>query len=148
MIPSWNMAGVLPPVHPGMPGHSADRSPYPAVLADVIERFSTSPERISILQGLMRLRAAFHAMGVVNGFQWFDGSFLEHVEALESRPPNDIDVVTYFELPIGISEANLVARAPEIFDHDKVKATYQVDHYPAVLGKPTGNPPINDAHQK
>lgn len=68
MIPTWNMAGVLPPIRPGMPGHSPDRSPYSAVLADVIERFSPSPERINILQGLLRLRAAFHAAGVINGF--------------------------------------------------------------------------------
>ena len=135
MIPLWNMAGVLPPIRPGMPGHSADRSPYSAVLADVIERFSTSPERINILQGLLRLRAAFHAVGVVSGFQWVDGSFLEHVEVLESRPPKDVDVVTYFALPTGVSEADLVTRDPEIFDHDKVKAAYQVDHYPFVLGK-------------
>ena len=137
MIPSWNMAGLLPPIRPGMPGHSPDRSPYSAILADVIDRFSTSPQRIDILQGLLRLRAAFHAAGLVSGFQWVNGSFLEQVEALEYRSPNDVDVVTYFDLPTGVSEASLVARVPEIFDHDVVKATYQVDHYPAVLGKPT-----------
>lgn len=135
MIPSWNMAGVLPPIRPGMLGHSPDRSPYSAVLADVIERFSTSPERIKILQGLLRLRAAFHSLGVVSGFQWIDGSFLENVEALESRPPNDVDVVTYFDLPAGTSETDLVAQDPGIFDHDQVKVAYQVDHYPVVLGK-------------
>ncbi|MES2077534.1 MAG: hypothetical protein V4462_18120 [Pseudomonadota bacterium] len=135
MIPSWNMAGVLPPIRPGMLGHSPDRSPYSAALADVIEIFSTSPERIEILQGLLRLRAAFHAVGVVSGFQWVDGSFLEHVELLESRPPNDVDVVTYFDLPAKASETDLVTQNPVIFDHDQVKAAYQVDHYPVVLGK-------------
>jgi hypothetical protein len=135
MIPNWNVAGVLPPIRPGMQGHSPDRSPYKAVLADVVERFSTSPERIKILQGLLRLRAMFHGLGVVSGFQWVDGSFLEHVEALESRSPNDVDVVTYFDLPAGKSEVDLVTQDPTVFDHDYVKVTYQVDHYPLVLGK-------------
>lgn len=81
------------------------------------------------------MRAVFHALGVVNGFQWVDGSFLEHVELLESRPPGDIDVVTYFDLPPGKSEADLVALNPVLFDHDHVKTTYKVDHYPVVLGK-------------
>lgn len=135
MIPSWNIAGVLPPIRPGAPGHSPDRSPYPAGLADVVDRFSTSTERVNILHGFLNLRAAFHALGIVSGFQWIDGSFLEQVEVLESRPPADIDVVTYFDLPPGLSELDLVAQNTALFDHDHVKATFKVDHYPNVLGK-------------
>lgn len=135
MIPAWNIAGVLPPIRPGAPGHSPDRSPYLAELADLVDKFSTSPERIAILDGYLKLRAAFHAAGVVSGFQWVDGSFLEHVEVLESRSPADIDVVTFFDLPVGLSEVDLYNLVPRLFDHDQVKATYKVDHYPNVLGK-------------
>jgi hypothetical protein len=135
VIPSWNIAGVLPPIRPDVPGHSPDRSPYSALLADVVEKFSTSPERINILQGFLQLRAVFHSLGVVSGFQWVDGSFLEHVELLKSRSPADIDVVTYFNLPAGKSEADLVDLNPVLFDHDHVKTAYKVDHYPVVLGK-------------
>lgn len=90
---------------------------------------------MEILQGFLSLRSAFHALGIVSGFQWIDGSFLEQVELLESRPPEDIDVVTYFDLPPGLVELDLVAQNPELFDHDKVKEKYKVDHYPIVLGK-------------
>lgn len=136
MIPVWNMAGVLPPVRPGMPGHSPDRSPYVSALVDVIESFSTSADRIAILQGFLALRARLHAIGLVSGFQWIDGSFLEQIEVLASRSPADIDVVTYFDLPAGDTEADVVAKHPILFDHSHVKIAFHVDHYPAVLGKP------------
>jgi hypothetical protein len=135
MIPTWNIAGVLPPIRPGMPGYSPDRSPYSAQLVDVVDRFSTSTERIAILQGFLALRAELHSIGFVTGFQWIDGSFLEQVEVLESRSPADIDVVTYFDLPLGKSEADVVAQNHLLFDHAHVKATFHVDHYPVVLGK-------------
>jgi hypothetical protein len=135
VVLSWNIAGVLPPVRPGVPGHSPDRSPYSVSLADVVDRFSTSPERNAILGGFLQLRAAFHSAGVLNGFQWVDGSFLENVELLELRPPADIDVVTYFELPPGVSELDFYNANQALFDHPHVKNSFKVDHYPQVLGK-------------
>ena len=138
MVLSWNIAGVLPPVRPGMPGHHPDRSPYAVPLADVVEKFSTSPERINILQGFLQLRAALHSLGISSGFQWIDGSFLENVELLEARPPADIDVVTYFDLPAGKSQLDLYNLNPQLFDQPFVKTTYKVDHYPFVLGGTVG----------
>lgn len=135
MLPLWTMGGVLPAVWPGQPGHSDIRSPYVTDLANVVQRFATSPERISILQGLMSFRSELHRQGIHSGFQWLDGSFMEHVEVLEGRHPRDIDAVTYFELPVGETELSLVQKAPQLFDHDHVKATYHVDNYPVVLGK-------------
>lgn len=135
MVLNWNMAGVLPPVRPGQPGHSTDRSPYTVSLADFVDRFSTSPQRNAILQGFLHLRAAFHAAGISTGFQWVDGSFSENVELTEARPPGDVDVVTYFELPSGISELDFYNSNQALFNHPYVKATYRVDHYPQVLGK-------------
>ncbi len=101
-IPAWNSAGVLPPIRPNAPGSSPDRSPYVVDLAVLVDRFATSTERMAILDGLLRFRAALHAAGITSGFQWLDGSFLEQVEALEGRAPRDIDVVTFLALPQGL----------------------------------------------
>lgn len=134
MIPAWNMAGVIPPIRPGQPGHSADRSPYVASLTTVVDRFALSPERLKILKGLLAYRSALHTLGLTNGFQWLDGSFLEDIEAQEARPPKDIDVVTYFHLPSGETQMSLHLKSGDLFDHDFVAQTYQVDAYQSVLG--------------
>jgi hypothetical protein len=135
MIPSWTAAGVLPPIRPGQPGHSSDRSPYRVALTDFVEEFSSSPERIAILNGFLDYRKALHALGITSGFQWIDGSFLENIEVIETRPPKDVDVVTYFYLPPGDTQASLDTKAGNLFDHDHVKATYKVDSYTSILGK-------------
>ena len=137
MIPAWTMAGVLPPIRPGQPGHSADRSPYRVPLAEVVEQFASFPKRIAILKGFLDYRAALHQLGLMSGFQWLDGSFMEDVETQESRPPNDVDVVSYFYLPKGETQTTLFAKAGNVFSNPYVKATYSVDAYPQILGEPT-----------
>ena len=136
-IPAWNSAGVLPPIRPNAPGSSPDRSPYVVDLAVLFDRFTTSPERMAILDGLLRFRADLHAAGITSGFQWLDGSFLEQVEALEGRPPRDMDVVTFFDLPQGLDQRSLAQRHGTLFDQKHVKATYTMDAYFVVLGEPT-----------
>jgi hypothetical protein len=89
-IPAWTADGVLPPINASQPV-SPERSPYVVSLTDYVLRFSDTPERRAVLDGYLRYRAALHAAGVVQGFQWIDGSFLEHVEVTEGRTPNDID---------------------------------------------------------
>ncbi|AQZ32059.1 MULTISPECIES: DUF6932 family protein [Pseudomonadaceae] len=137
MIPEWNLSGVLPPIQPGEAGHSANRSPYRVALVEVVEVFSGSAHRISILQGLLDYRAALHALGIARGFQWLDGSFMEHVEVLESRPPRDMDVVTFFHLPANETQASLASKAAHLFIPEQTKAVYQLDAYPYILGRPT-----------
>ncbi|MEZ4740233.1 MAG: hypothetical protein R2818_12975 [Flavobacteriales bacterium] len=95
-------------------------------------RFGTTPERLRILDGFLKYRAAIHATGVREGFQWINGSFSEDVERIEKRPPNDIDVVTFFIEPSGIGQAKLVADHPTAFGVDPLvrrsrKATLFVD---------------------
>ena len=136
-IPPWNSAGVLPPIRPNVLGSSPDRSPYVVDLAVLFDRFATSPERMAILDGLLRFRADLHAAGITSGFQWLDGSFLEQVEALEGRAPRDMDVVTFLDLPQGLDQQSLVQRHGSLFDQKHVKATYAMDAYFAVLGQPT-----------
>jgi hypothetical protein len=133
-IPGWTADGVLPAVNAAQPV-SVDRSPYLVSLTDYVLRFGNTPERRSVMDGLLRYRAALHAIGLATGFQWVDGSFLEHVELLEGRPPNDVDVVTFYRLPAGRTQRELVSTQPQLFlDHDGVKTSYRVDAYLEHLG--------------
>ncbi len=124
-IPPWNARGVLPPNDPIDPT-GLDRSPYPVPLLDVVMRFATSAERRTILQGLLDFRAALHRMGLVGGFQWLDGSFMEHIELLEKRAPRDIDVVTFFDAPAVFTPAPPDDAA---LRHAPAKARFKVDSY-------------------
>ena len=136
-IPAWNSAGVLPPIRPSASGHSRDRSPYIVDLAMVFDRFATSPERMAILDGLLRFRADLHSAGIVSGFQWLDGSFLEQIEVLEGRAPKDMDVVTFFDLPRGQDQRSLAQSHSALFDLKQVKESYAIDAYFTVLGQQT-----------
>jgi len=122
-IPAWNTLGLLPPIDHELPT-SIQRSPYYVTLLDVVMRFSSSPERRSVLLGLLDYRAALHQIGITEGFQWLDGSFLEDVETLERRAPRDMDVVTFMRTPANFATADL---AP--LDCDSAKALFQVDAY-------------------
>ena len=66
---------------------------------------------------------------------------MEHIEICprRKRPPNDVDVVTYFHLPAGATQATVAASAPELFpsteaEHDALKNKYNVDAFPISLG--------------
>ena len=139
-IPAWNAQGVIPPINELDPT-SAERSPYAVSLADFVLRFGQSAGRHGVLDGFLRYRAALHAVGLTQGFQWLDGSFLEQVEILEARAPNDIDVVTFFDLPGGRTQRDLQRQAPALFPatgaaHRALKDAYRVDAYLEHLGKP------------
>jgi len=127
-IPQWNIDGVLPPCDMDDPV-SDDRSPYSISLTDYILRFGTTQTRQSILNGFMEFRSALHSVGLVEGFQWIDGSFLEHVEENEGRDPHDIDLVTFFHLPEGVSERDLFSKAPHLFNPQRAKEDFHVDAY-------------------
>jgi hypothetical protein len=138
-IPPWNAEGLLPAADVANPT-SATRSPYPVALGDVVLRFNTSPDRAAILRGFLEYRAALHVAGLTAGFQWLDGSFMEHIEAgSRNRPPNDIDVVTFYRLPPGVTQADLVTRTPDLFPSNVIqlkalKARYKVDARALHLG--------------
>ncbi len=138
-IPSWNAQGVLPPLDMAAPA-SANRAPYLVLLSDLVLRFSTSPARTAILNGFLAYRAELHSLGLVDGFQWVNGSFMESIETgPRNRPPNDVDVVTFCRLPAGTSQLSLVTARPDLFpateaDHDALKARLRVDAYVQDLG--------------
>jgi len=138
MIPEWNISAVLPPIRPGAAGHSHDRSPYKASLSEVVEKFAKTSPRLKILRGLLNYRAELRKRGISTGFQWLDGSFMEHKEILLQQPPNDVDVVTFFNLPNGLDEATFYPKIADLFDVVSTKKIYHVDAYPCVLGGPLG----------
>ena len=127
-IPQWTAQGVLPPIVPGT-STTADRSPYKVPLTDVVLQYATSPERNAIIEGFLRFRAALHEAGLDKGFQWIDGSFLENIEVMENRPPNDMDVVTFYHLPPGKTQQSILDAAPQLFSNEHSKQAYQIDAY-------------------
>ena len=127
IIPEWDSRGVLPPIYPGVSNTSPLRSPFSVSLLDLVLRFATTEERCKILCGFLNYRKELHSIGLDTGFQWINGSFVEDIETLQERPPHDIDVVTFFEVPTGESQANIVAKCPELFDLHSVKQKYLTD---------------------
>lgn len=127
-IPPWTFEGILPPNDPIAPT-SIHRSPYEVTLTDLVLRYPTSPQRIAILQGLLRFRASLHALGLAEGFQWLDGSFLEDVETLNGRGPRDMDVVTFFSLSDSQTQDGLFDLSPRLFDPAYTKSDYRIDGY-------------------
>lgn len=104
-------------------------------------RFGSNSKRTTIIQGFLDYRSALHAAGLADGFQWLDGSFVEHLEiGSRQRPPNDIDVVTFFRLSGSSTLAEIVERSPELFPSDAseqqaLKDRYKVDAYTVNLGQ-------------
>lgn len=129
-IPPWNAQGVLDPIDYTDPT-SLVRSPYIVSLETFVRHFSTSPERIRILDGFLRYRDALHDAGVELGYQWLDGSFLENKEQLKGLPPGDIDVLTFYHAPNGVNPVELFNRDPLIFGPDRkaIKAKFSVDAF-------------------
>jgi hypothetical protein len=137
MIPPFNQSGVLPPLvgqahDPGM------RSPYPASMVEIVNRFATSAPRRAILRGLVAYRAELRAIGIDRGFQWLDGSYVEDVEATRLRSPADIDLVTFARRPAGTelndAWATLLERRCDLFSPREAKLKFRCDAYFVDLG--------------
>lgn len=132
-IPGWNARGLIPPVS-DLANSTADRSPYCVSLCEFVLRYATSSRRQQILSGYLRHRSLLHSAGLTDGFQWIDGSFLENIEVIELRDPNDIDVVTFFSLPQHLSQQEVLQRVPLAFSISRgeraaFKAEFFVDPY-------------------
>lgn len=132
MIPPFDHNNVLPPYQGSSPAKDGALSPYRCTILEFCQRFATSDKRISILKDFVAFRLKCHEVGIRDGFQWIDGSFIEDIMARESREPNDIDVVSFV---FGFSAnpyliANVKRKLPEFLDPVLSKAHYQVDHYP------------------
>lgn len=133
MIPAFDHNHVLPP-HLGDPRSRGQISPYLTTPVELVERFATTDQRIKLLTGLFSFRVKISELGLTDGFQWLDGSFVEHIEAQEQRAPNDIDMVTFLR-SVSADAAQAVSRDfPQFLDRKALRAQYYLDHYTVELG--------------
>jgi hypothetical protein len=136
MIPLMNASSVLPPFIGDEPGVRASMSPYEADIQEFVTRFATSAERVAILRGLLSYRRELRAIGVVAGWQWLDGSFVEDVESIRRRAPADIDLVTFSRVPGDAAEKRRVVMANmNLFDRNRTKELYKCDAFFVDLDK-------------
>ncbi len=142
LIPSFGLGNVLPPfMGADVVGGVHPRSPYVATMSDIVERFSTSPERAKILRGLKSYRDELRAIGVRHGFQWIDGSFVEACEVVRGRAPGDIDIVSVIRRPEHVAEENdwekfVQGYADTLFNSQHCKDKYFCDSYFIDLDSP------------
>ena len=135
-IPEWDTNKVLPPIHPEAPeGQEHDRlyrAPYAVPLAEFIGRFAGTLERMDLVQKFLEYRAALHQAGITEGFQWINGSFVENIEeSSRMRPPDDIDVVTFYYTS---EDAN--PNFEELFNPRIAKQDFGVDAYGIEMDQP------------
>ena len=129
-IPEFDHNHVLPP-HIGNPSDGIHLvSPYRATSIELVDFFATSKKRIEILIGLFSFRAKLTAQGLINGFQWLDGSFVENIEKQENRSPNDLDLITFYFGYDKNFQDKLVQNFAEFADRDLGKKNYLLDHFP------------------
>lgn len=113
-------------------------SPYMVSIATVVKHYDTSRERTRILHGLLDFRAALRSIGIVDGFQWIDGSFVEDVEKVRNRAPQDVDLVTFAHRPKKSDSdwKDLIKKHITLFQPQEIKAKYYCDAYFVDLDKP------------
>lgn len=132
MIPELNQSGVLPPFIPEQsPTDRAGMAPYHSSISEFILRYAKSKIRIDILKGLLSYRKKLREIGITEGFQWVDGSFVENVETNLGRPPNDIDIVTFAFRPTetDVNWSKLVTENSDLFFPEQSKKKYICDAY-------------------
>lgn len=142
MLPSWNTAGVIPPIRPNANGATDDRSPYRIKCDEFVEAMCVTAQRALILRGLLRYREGLYAVGLKDGFQWLDGSFCEEIEVIEGRAPRDIDAVTFVQLPQTFDK-KIVNLRPDLFDKIEAKRVHMVDAHFVTLNQSMGEVGVN-----
>lgn len=135
---------MLPPFTGTEPGLLATQSPHVATPLELVHRFGTTPHRNLLLRGLLGYRAALRGIGLTQGFQWIDGSFVEDKETILGLPPSDIDVVTLFERPPSVADEaswriHVAPHRFTLFNPKHCKANYHCDAYPIDLGTSGSN---------
>lgn len=124
----WDSRGLIPPISPDSPAGPI-RSPYLMTIEEFVRTFGFSLERCELLTGLLAYRKMVYGAGIVDGFQWLNGSFVTCTEMRQKRPPNDIDCVTFFKIPGGYSQKEFVEQHLALFDNLAIKQQYKVDSY-------------------
>lgn len=134
MIPIFDHNGVIPPFL-GNPAHGSNQiSPYLTTSLELCQRFAISSQRIDILRKFLAFRTEMRRFGI-SGFQYLDGSFMEDIENSSlNRPPNDLDLLTFFRPVTPIQEANILANFTDFVDRTNCKLNYSLDHMLINLG--------------
>lgn len=127
-IPYYDHNNVIPP-HKGNPTALEDISPYKLDVFTFCKHFATSKERVEILKGLLQFRNKMNKTGILTGFQWLDGSFLENIEVKENRPPNDLDIVTFYGFISDETQNAITENFKEFISNELSKINYRLDHY-------------------
>lgn len=139
MIPAFNSSNVLPPYVGANPGVRGEMSPYQATMTEVVRRFATSSERVTIIEGLLAYRERLTNLGIIDGFQWIDGSFVENAEVLRGRAPADVDVVTFARRPSHVADdaawPGFIQAHLEVFAPAQTKEQFLCDAYFVDLNK-------------
>lgn len=126
-IPSFTIDGVLPPFVglSGPGGSPSDITPYSATPLEVVTHFATSKLRREILRQWVMHRELLNNLGVTEGFQWLDGSFVE------DKIPSDLDIVNFFRFPSSLTShvdrRSFFDGNPDAFDRNVVKADRSLD---------------------
>lgn len=133
-LPKLNSSGVMPPYLPGSsPQVRADMAPYATTTVELVQIFGHTPERAAILRGLINYRSQLRNQGI-DGTQWIAGSLLEDCEKQRSRPPADVDVVTFGYRPTNAQDDSswqqfVHNNRTALFDRSAVKSTYACDAF-------------------
>ena len=135
-IPDWTSKAVIPMVRPVRPEERAfpeNRSPFETTMTHVVERFAFTPHRAGLIHNLINYRNALYDAGITEGFQWINGSFVEHVEnrPRKGKPPrpNDIDIVTFYHLP-----GEQTPETEDLFRPSTTRQRFNIDAYGIPLG--------------
>lgn len=142
-IPPWSDGGILPPFRDS-PAKREGTSPYRCSIESFVWRFLDEPEgtpdpkRRDLLQGFLNYRAFLRLLGF-QGFQCVSGSFVEQVESIRERTPNDLDVVNFLHPPNSEGASDLTELLKMLNDRHllagKAKLKYGVDGHLVILDK-------------
>jgi hypothetical protein len=132
-IPDFTISGVLPPYLGPTPTNGALMSPYETTLTRIGRKLCASNERKAVFRGLLQYRQQLANLGFITGFQWLSGSFMDDIENLETRHPQDVDLVTFYYRPAGIADdaawVAFVNANTNLLDWQLVKPVYKCDPY-------------------
>jgi len=108
-------------------------SPYETTLTRIGQKLCASNERKAIFRGLLQYRQQLANLGFTTGFQWLSGSFMDDIETLETRHPQDVDLVTFYYRPAGIPDdaawLDFINVNANLLDWQLVKPVYRCDPY-------------------
>jgi hypothetical protein len=138
-LPPFDMRGLLPPFN-GIDPTAEDRSPYFCSMTELCSAFGTTDHRKGLLRNLISYRALIASDEYIEGIQFINGSFVENVEVIEGRHPNDIDVFSILVPPVKYQNDHTVWLSTgsafwqnEIVDNAKNKVRFSVDCYALML---------------